>query len=98
MAGMRSWTGAGMLAVALGVALSAVLAMPAAAGSLEEVLVTASDLRQVQVLDATGRLVVDRHVQGTDRTLIGLEDLPSGLLVVRVRTEAEWSVHRLVKD
>jgi hypothetical protein len=29
---------------------------------------------------------------------IGLEDLPNGLLVVRVRTGTGWSTHRLVKD
>jgi hypothetical protein len=64
----------------------------------KEVRITGADLRQVQVLDATGRLLVDRRTHATDMCTIGLEDLPNSLLVVRVRTGTGWSTHRLVKD
>ncbi len=63
-----------------------------------EVCITAEDLRQVQVLDAMGRLLADRHLHASDTCVLDLEGLLSGLLVVRVRTGSGWSAHRLVKD
>jgi hypothetical protein len=64
----------------------------------KEVRINGADLRQVQVLDATGRVIVDRHLHTNGTCVIDLDGLPLGLLVVRVRTGTDWSVHRLVKD
>lgn len=64
----------------------------------QEVRISANDLRQVQILDATGRLIVDRGTHATDLCAIGLDGLPNGLFMVRVRTGTGWSTHHLVKD